>query len=349
MELKYCPHCLELVSPEQERCSFCGKGLAAKKEDLFRQDLLPAYSVLKDQYMIGEMVEDHTEQDILRYIGLDITRKKKVWVEEFYPEKLVFRDMGERRIQIYAGQKDLYLQKYNEFVCLMKSQQKSDSEHGNDLCFENGTVYAVYPLTGEEEELLKNHFSGEDLTSASTVNPKKITPYQRKIKIHFKNKSFKLGKGIVAAGFLLLIGGSIGILLLRNHSLDSQKHIVVSKNRATTEPTSKSNGASSQTGSPEPTDQMMKPVATPIVIIQPSSSIKPVKKTNSKSKKARQKTSPPAADNRRKGDKTKNSSVTVPVPDIETNKGGTGTEKQESIGENDVKGSIDEISDDDLN
>lgn len=140
-ELKYCPCCMELDNIEESGfCPHCSHELGSVKNE--KEDL-PIYTVIDNRYMVGK-VKDHADDSNI-YIGLDLANKKKVWIKEFFYRSLVYRNRESTNIQIYAGQKETYLKKYD--ACVREYQKLKDDR---EIVFSNGTIYKIIPLSEEE-------------------------------------------------------------------------------------------------------------------------------------------------------------------------------------------------------
>lgn len=147
-ELKYCPFCMKLDNiGESKTCPHCHYELETAKNG--KEDL-PIYTVIDNRYMVGK-VKEHTD-DSNRYIGLDLTNKKKVWIREFFYRSLVYRNQESTNIQTYVGQKEAYLKKYD--ACVREYQKIREDKK---IVFSNGTVYQIIPLSEEEINALCQH------------------------------------------------------------------------------------------------------------------------------------------------------------------------------------------------
>lgn len=80
-----CPSCLKKVGEENEICPHCGGLLGA--ENLPHQ--LAVGSALGGKYYVGRAVEESAQS--ITYLGLDLTKKQRVRIKEFYPRENALR------------------------------------------------------------------------------------------------------------------------------------------------------------------------------------------------------------------------------------------------------------------
>ena len=97
--MKYCMGCMSKIEDNRWNCPICGFD-----EKKYRPEpaCLPVGTILKGKYIVGKSLK--ITEDTIIYIGLDAEQGKKIKIEEFFPRRYTYRDPGETKIGIYAGE-----------------------------------------------------------------------------------------------------------------------------------------------------------------------------------------------------------------------------------------------------
>ncbi len=96
---KLCMGCMSPMAKDQDQCPLCGR----RSDESNPRGALPAGTVLDQRYLVGRMLGRNSL--ICSYIGLDIAKSRRVWIEEFMPRQMAVR--SEDGQSLWVEEKDL--------------------------------------------------------------------------------------------------------------------------------------------------------------------------------------------------------------------------------------------------
>lgn len=109
------------------------------------------------RYIVGKVKSANSEG--FTYIAYDTESNKNVFVREFCPVTIVYRDLTTMTVAPAEGKRDLYSELLKEFCSLYMKLYKASSINCivtvTDMFYENGTAYAV--LKHEDGVTLRNY------------------------------------------------------------------------------------------------------------------------------------------------------------------------------------------------
>lgn len=136
-----CMNCMNTIGGSVDVCPFCEKSISEKQTEPF----LPLETVLEERYLIGKGLQIDGEG--LSYIGYDKTKKNKVYIREFFPQKLCSRKPNSGHVVPLTEKKRSFDNLMNEFLKCFRSVAKlrnlSSITAVYDIFRENNTAYVV--------------------------------------------------------------------------------------------------------------------------------------------------------------------------------------------------------------
>ena len=108
-------------------------------------DCLPLRSVLQKRYLVGKKIDENGEG--FGYIGYDIISKSPIYIREFFPRNLAFRNENNVLVNVIDGYNEIFLKCLKEFLFFSRSiaqlREISAIVPIFDIFEENETAYTV--------------------------------------------------------------------------------------------------------------------------------------------------------------------------------------------------------------
>ena len=150
-----CMGCMEPLD-EAGVCPYCGYDDASPSQPSY----LPPKTVLDGRYIVGRLLSSNGESAL--YIGYDRTSEEKVFIREYMPDALCFRNRESPEIKVSSGSIVQYKNYMSEFIELNKdlSRLRSATSHivaPVDMYSQNNTAYVI--LQYAEAETLKQYLA----------------------------------------------------------------------------------------------------------------------------------------------------------------------------------------------
>ncbi|MCL1803286.1 MAG: protein kinase [Eubacteriaceae bacterium] len=139
-----CPYCFSEQEEDSLYCSECGRGGEAAKENS-----LPLNTLLVNRYITGDIIARNSCS--ILYTAYDTQKKRKIIMNEYFPESLAYRSNGSEGITEFAGGKGAVFKEGRE---RFHKEAKSIAELKNQdgilrilsVFYQNNTTYACMPF-----------------------------------------------------------------------------------------------------------------------------------------------------------------------------------------------------------
>ena len=134
--------CMNCMSPMEENCDICNNCKTCSdspQPELF----LPKKTIISDRYVLGRGLSRNSES--LNYIGYDNTKKSKIYIKEFFPDKYCTRDPNNENINITDRDKfNVFMQKFlSYFRSIAKLRNLNSITAIYDILEQNNTCYII--------------------------------------------------------------------------------------------------------------------------------------------------------------------------------------------------------------
>lgn len=136
-----CMNCMKNIDPNCDICPFCGT-LTSEKQ---RPPFLPFKTILQERYIIGKGLE--LDGEGLSYVGYDITKRCKIYIREFFPQRLCERKQNSIDVTPHENSKKFFDNLMTDFLKCFRSVAKLRNLPSitsvYDIFKENGTSYVI--------------------------------------------------------------------------------------------------------------------------------------------------------------------------------------------------------------
>lgn len=166
-------------------CNSCHHTVTPKSQR--RTDALPLFTVLKQRYVIGEVLGNGGFG--ITYSAWDNVQNQRVAIKELFPRKDVCREMDDVTVKVLEGQEDYFkilsTRFVNEAELLLELGKQCDIVSVYDLFHANGTVY--YSMEFLDGCDLKTYLSKNGPMPWEVLEPKLLDLLRTLEKLHAKN------------------------------------------------------------------------------------------------------------------------------------------------------------------
>ena len=135
-----CMACMKKINDEKI-CPYCGESQTNSQLDPF----LPKQYILDNKYIVGKQIDINGEG--ISYIGYDIKEEEAVFIREFFPKNLCFRDPENQNVKMKEGFQKQFLENREHFLKYFRSVAKLRSLNCfsvvYDIVKENNTCYSI--------------------------------------------------------------------------------------------------------------------------------------------------------------------------------------------------------------
>ncbi len=137
----YCMGCMKEIDTDVTVCPHCSYNALSSQTAPF----LPKGSIVSGKYLVGKVESFST--DSVTYIGLDTETDTTVSIIEFYPEKIVSRNLGVEEVTVKSGYETVFRTTLQSFIDLWTDLKEtvgiSCLPQVTDILLYNSTAYAV--------------------------------------------------------------------------------------------------------------------------------------------------------------------------------------------------------------
>lgn len=137
----YCMGCMKEIDADVTICPHCSYNALSSQTAPF----LPKGSIVSGKYLVGKVESFST--DSVTYIGLDTDTGATVSIIEFYPEKIVSRNLGVEEVTVKAGYETVFRTTLQSFIDLWTDLKETAGiaclPQVTDILLYNATAYAV--------------------------------------------------------------------------------------------------------------------------------------------------------------------------------------------------------------
>lgn len=137
----YCMGCMKEIGEDVTVCPHCSYNALSSQTAPF----LPKGSIVSGKYLVGKVESFST--DSVTYIGLDTETGDTVNIIEFYPEKIVTRNLGVEEVTVKSGYETVFRTTLQSFIDLWTDLKETAGiaclPQVTDILLYNSTAYAV--------------------------------------------------------------------------------------------------------------------------------------------------------------------------------------------------------------